>query len=78
MNAKYTLDERPLDPDCRCYCCRTFSRAYLRHLYKAKELLAAQLSSLHNVHFLLNLMAQIREALDNHRLADLKAVWIGR
>ena len=76
INARYALDERPLDEECRCYCCRNFTRAYLRHLYKAKEILATQLGSLHNVHFLLNLMAQMRAALEADTFAALKEIWV--
>ncbi len=77
INAQYKLDERPVDPDCGCHCCTNFSRAYLRHLYKAGETLATQLGSLHNVHFLLNLMAQIRQALVSEGFSQLKARWLG-
>jgi queuine tRNA-ribosyltransferase len=63
MNATYRQDARPLDPDCSCYTCRNYSRAYLRHLFVAKELLAYRLSSLHNVHFFLDLMKQMRRAI---------------
>jgi queuine tRNA-ribosyltransferase len=77
INAQYKLDERPVDPDCGCHCCTNFSRAYLRHLYKAGETLATQLGSLHNVHFLLNLMSQIRQALVSESFSQLKARWVG-
>ncbi|MGD2186569.1 MAG: tRNA guanosine(34) transglycosylase Tgt [Desulfobacterales bacterium] len=62
-NAKYRNDKNPLEPGCRCYTCSNYSRAYLRHLYLAKELLAYRLSTLHNVYFFLNLMKQVREAI---------------
>ncbi len=62
-NAKYRYDTNPLAPGCRCYTCSNYSRAYLRHLYMAKELLAYRLNTLHNVHFFLNLMKQAREAI---------------
>jgi queuine tRNA-ribosyltransferase len=62
-NAKYRHDTNPLEPGCLCYTCRNYSRAYLRHLYMAKELLAYRLNTLHNVHFFLNLMKQVREAI---------------
>jgi queuine tRNA-ribosyltransferase len=62
-NAKYRHDTRPLDSDCTCYTCRNYSRAYLRHLYMAKELLAYRLNSLHNVYFFLDLMKQVRRAI---------------
>ena len=62
-NARFAEDLSPPDPSCRCYTCRTFSRAYLRHLYMAGEMTAATLNSLHNLHFYLDTMRRIREAL---------------
>ncbi len=69
-HARYTKDERPLDPACSCYTCRTFSRAYLRHLFAAKELTAMRLNSLHNLHFFLTLMAQARAAIERDAYAQ--------
>jgi len=63
-NAQYAEDDRPLDPDCGCYTCRHFSRAYLRHLFMAKELLAVRLNTLHNLYYYLTLMKTIREAIE--------------
>lgn len=60
---EYAEDDGPLDPECSCYTCRTFSRAYLRHLYVAKELLAFRLNSLHNLAYLLNLARGARQAI---------------
>ena len=62
-NAKYRHDTNPLEPGCLCYTCQNYSRAYLRYLYMAKELLAYRLNTLHNIHFFLNLMKQVREAI---------------
>jgi queuine tRNA-ribosyltransferase len=62
-NARYADDPRPPDATCACYTCRTFSRAYLRHLYVAGEITAASLNTLHNLHFYLDTMKRIREAL---------------
>jgi len=62
-NARYAEDLSPPDPACRCYTCRTFSRAYLRHLYMSGEMTAATLNSLHNLHFYLDTMRRMREAL---------------
>jgi queuine tRNA-ribosyltransferase len=62
-NARYAEDLRPPDPDCGCYTCRHFSRAYLRHLFVAGEMTAATLNSLHNLHFYLDTMRRIREAI---------------
>jgi queuine tRNA-ribosyltransferase len=61
--AEFRLDRRPLDPDCDCAACTRFSRAYIRHLFLADEILGLRLLSLHNVHFLVSLMRQAREAL---------------
>lgn len=63
-NARYQEDERPLDAQCGCYTCRTFSRAYLRHLFQSREILALRLNSLHNLHFLLGLMGEMRKAIE--------------
>ena len=65
MNAKYERDERPLDVNCNCTACRSFSRAYIRHLFKAKEMLAMRLCVMHNLHFYNTLLEKIRDALDN-------------
>jgi queuine tRNA-ribosyltransferase len=62
--AQYRLDAAPLEPGCGCYACQNFSRAYIRHLFKAGEILALVLVSLHNLHFYLELMRDIRDALD--------------
>lgn len=64
MNAKYTLDESPLDPACDCPVCCNFTRAYLHHLFKAGEMLAMRLAVLHNLYFYNTLMEKIRNALD--------------
>jgi queuine tRNA-ribosyltransferase len=61
--ARFARDAAPLDGDCACYTCRTFSRAYLRHLFMAGELLVFRLLSLHNVHFFSGLMAAMRDAI---------------
>jgi queuine tRNA-ribosyltransferase len=66
-NAAWQDDERPADPTCECYTCRTFSRAYLRHLFKAGELLALRLNTVHNVHYFLGLMARARKAIEDGR-----------
>ena len=64
-NAKYELDPLPIDPKCDCPVCRRYSRAYLRHLFKAEEMLAMRLSVMHNLYFYNTLMSKIRDALDN-------------
>jgi queuine tRNA-ribosyltransferase len=62
-NIAFARDESPLQADCDCYCCRTYSRAYLRHLVRAKEILGHYLLSLHNVHFLIQHMQRLRQAI---------------
>lgn len=64
-NAKYELDPLPIDPKCDCPVCRRYSRAYLRHLFKAEEMLAMRLSVMHNLYFYNTLMSRIRDALDS-------------
>ena len=61
--AEFASDPRPLDETCDCYCCRNFSRAYLRHLYVTGEILSSQLNSLHNLYFYHRLMKRCREAI---------------
>ena len=72
-NAKYERDDAPLDPMCHCHTCQNFSRAYLRHLFKAKEMLAMRLSVIHNLYFYNHLMEEIRQALDEDRFAQYRA-----
>jgi queuine tRNA-ribosyltransferase len=69
-NAKHQRDQGPLDPKCSCYTCRTFTRAYLRHLFVAQELLAMRLNTLHNLHYYLSLMGQVRAAIEQDRFGD--------
>ena len=64
-NAKYRTDDSPLDPECDCPVCRTYSKAYLRHLFKAEEMLGMRLCVMHNLYFYNNLMEKIRDAMDN-------------
>ena len=71
-NAKYKHDFSPLDENCDCYCCRNFTKAYLRHLVNCNEILAAQLLSIHNVRFLLKFAEDIRKAIDENRFQEFK------
>ena len=66
-NARYKSDERPIDEGCRCHCCANFSRAYLHHLDRCGEMLGPMLATIHNLHYYLNLMREVREALDAQR-----------
>ena len=69
-NSKYKDDLRPLDPTCDCYACKHFSRAYLHHLQKVNEILGARLNTIHNLHYYLHLMQEIRDALDADRFEE--------
>ena len=71
-NKNYRRDFYPIDPSCTCYACRNFTRAYIHHLFNANEVLSAILASIHNVHFYLNMMAEIRQSIENGRFADYK------
>jgi queuine tRNA-ribosyltransferase len=71
-NAEYAEDFLPMDEECDCYACKNFSRAYIRHLIKAGEILGGRLTSIHNLRFLQNLMADIRKAISEDRLGDFR------
>ena len=68
----YADQAEPLDEDCDCYACRNFSAAYLWHLFRAKELLALRLATMHNLRFILRLMQEMREAIINDRFSDFQ------
>ncbi len=71
-NARFAQDQGPVDPECSCYTCRNYSRAYLRHLFMAKELLSYRLNTIHNLYYYLNLMAEMRTALAMDRFREFK------
>lgn len=71
-NAKYRLDTRPVDEECTCYTCRNYSRAYLRHLYKTRELLVYRLNTIHNIHYYMNLVKTMRQAIVEDRFEAFK------
>ncbi len=75
-NQKYQRDFGPLDPACRCPVCKTYSRAYLRHLYQSREILSLRLNTLHNLCFMLHLTAAIREAIRAGRFTEFKASFL--
>jgi queuine tRNA-ribosyltransferase len=77
-NARYAQDERPLDPACSCAVCRRYARAYIRHLFSAGEITAAILATHHNVHFYLDIMRQIREAIGFGNLAKFSSAMHAR
>jgi len=76
--ARFARDAAPLDGDCTCYTCRTFSRAYLRHLFMAGELLVFRLLSLHNVHFFIGLMAAMRDAIARSDFGAFRTRFLAR
>ncbi|MBX6394122.1 MAG: tRNA guanosine(34) transglycosylase Tgt [Alicyclobacillaceae bacterium] len=71
-NGSYARDFRPLDPECSCYTCRHFTRAYIRHLLKAGEILGLRLTTYHNVYFLVRLMNEIRQAIEEDRFPEFR------
>ncbi len=71
-NAKYYDDFTPLDPECDCYTCKNYTKSYLRHLYKANEILSSRLLTTHNLYFLINLMKDVRQAIMDDRLLDFR------
>ena len=73
--AQYRADERPIDPACHCYTCRNFSRAYLRHLFIAKEILSSMLNTIHNLHFYLDLMSRLRKAIAENTFHEFQAAF---
>ncbi len=78
FNASYELDTRPIEEGCGCPACRSYSRAYIRHLLKAKEMLGMRLCVLHNLYFYNHLMEEIRDAIDEDRYDSFKTEWIDR
>jgi queuine tRNA-ribosyltransferase len=75
-NAEYTNDTAPLDADCACYTCRHYSRAYLRHLDRCAEILGARLNTIHNLHYYLDLMRRLRDAIDAGRFAAFRSEFL--
>lgn len=71
-NARYKDDDQPLDASCACYTCQNFSRAYLHHLHRCGEILGARLNTIHNLHYYLELMQDMRNAIDAHRFAEFR------
>lgn len=74
---RYELDKQPIDPNCKCKVCKKYTRAYINHLLKTSELLGYYLISYHNVYFLINLMKEIREAIEGKYFAKMKKEWLG-
>ena len=78
FNAAYELDDRPIEEGCQCPACRSYTRAYIRHLLKAKEMLGMRLCVLHNLYFYNHLMEEIRDAIDAGAYKSFKKAWIDR
>jgi queuine tRNA-ribosyltransferase len=78
MNAKWQRSDEPIDSNCSCYACQTFSRGYLRHLFKAREILGLHMASLHNVTFMINLMNNIRQSLVEKRFTAFRDQFLSR
>ncbi|GAB4272268.1 MAG: tRNA guanosine(34) transglycosylase Tgt [Candidatus Rifleibacteriota bacterium] len=78
LNARWQCSDEPIDRECGCYACKTFSRGYMRHLFKAKEILGLRMASLHNVTFMINLMNEIRKSLKENRFQKFKNDFLGR
>jgi queuine tRNA-ribosyltransferase len=78
LNEKYATDDRPVSESCSCPVCRSFSRAYLRHLFKADEVLALRFAVLHNLYFYNELMAKIREAIDEGTFEEFRQRYSGK
>lgn len=72
----YSKDTSPIDPSCTCYTCRHFSRAYLHHLFRVRELLGYRLATLHNLHFMQSLMREVRSAIAENRFLALQSKWV--
>ncbi len=77
-NARYRIDERPIDEHCACYACSRFSRAYLHHLQKVNEILGARLATIHNLHYYLQLMRSMRQAIANRDFDGFRAKFAER
>ncbi len=77
-NAEFARDHRPIDDTCDCYTCRNFSRAYLNHLFRARELVVYRLATIHNLRFMSRMMRSICDAIDQGRFPELKAEYLGR
>jgi len=75
-NARYAEDDRPVDESCTCYTCTHFSRAYLRHLFMAKELLAYRLNTIHNLHYYTRFMADVRQAIQEDRFPEFRQAFM--
>ena len=74
----YEEDEGPIDPECGCHVCRNYSRAYLRHLYRAGEILASHLNTYHNLYYYLDLMRRIRESIRSNNFSEFRRSYLSK
>lgn len=77
-NAQYTKDFSPLESDCECYTCKNFTRSYLSHLFKGKEMLAGTLATIHNLYFIVNLVSKMRDSIMEGNFAEMKADFMAK
>ncbi|MFM7988095.1 MAG: tRNA-guanine transglycosylase, partial [Candidatus Fonsibacter sp.] len=77
-NAPYKKDFGPIQAGCNCYTCKNYSRAYICHLFRAKEMVASTLATIHNEFFIINLVDQMRNAIENNEFFDFKNDFLGR
>ena len=77
-NSKHILDKTPLDIECSCHTCQKFSRAYIHHLFRGKEILGLMLLSWHNIHFYLNLMKKIRDAIKHKEFEKFEKTFLNK
>lgn len=78
LNAKYRQDFAPLSDECKCYTCQNYTKAYLHHLFRAKEMLAATLASIHNEYFIIQLVNDMRKSINNHTFFEFRDKWLAR
>lgn len=78
QNAEFKTDYKPIESDCPCYTCQNYTRAYIAHLFRGKEMLAGTLASIHNLHFLVNLVAQMRQAIIDGNFQEFKQEYLAR
>lgn len=77
-NAKFIEDLRPIDENCKCHTCKNYSRSYLRHLFSAKEMLWMRLATIHNLHYYLNLMKEIRKSIEENKFFEFKKIILNK
>jgi queuine tRNA-ribosyltransferase len=76
MNSEYRTDTAPVENECDCYTCKNYSKAYLSHLFHGKEMLGGTLASIHNVHFIVNLVKKIRQSIFDENFREFKTKFL--